>query len=989
MAPNIPDPLSARHSALPDVLPEILKVQVQEYAVTLAAAATAQGIQLPELPEKTDIVWACSDWLPEQCVRYPQMLDDLLRSGDLLRAYLPGEYRNQCVAALSHINDEHALGAALRHATRREKVRIAWRDLAGWADLDETLRELSWLAEACLDTALQRLHEWLCTEHGMARGSSNNTPQHLVVLAMGKLGGSELNFSSDIDLIFTYPEDGQADGPRHLSNQEYFTRLGQRLINALSDITAEGFVFRVDMRLRPYGESGPLAVSFDALEEYYQTHGREWERYALIKARAVAGDIMAGEQVLKRLRPFVYRRYLDYGTFEALREMKEMIRREVGRKGLHGNIKLGPGGIREIEFIGQAFQLIRGGREPALQGRQILHTLDQLAQRGHLPAYVTQDLYQAYIFLRRAENRLQELADQQTHSLPIESLPRAQLALAMNYAGDGDGWNSFSRALEQHTKRVQEYFDQVFVAPQTHDQSIASDTPDLTALWQGNLTEIQAQTVLAATGFDDPIEAWRLCTRLREGHTYRALSNQGRIRMDRLMPLLLGAISATSHPVATLLRLIELLETIARRTAYLALLAENPLALSQLVKLCAASPWLTRLLTRHPVLLDELLDPRTLYAPLDRGALEHDLADRLSVIADDDLEQQMEALRQFKQAAVLHVAAADVANAMPLMIVSDHLTDIAEVVLAQALRLAWNHLVARHGVPQYTLNGVNHNAGFAIIGYGKLGGIELGYGSDLDLVFLHDSNGDQQQTSGNQQPCSPTKIIDNAVFFARLGQRMIHILDVQTPSGTLYEVDMRLRPSGASGLLVSSLTAFADYQRTQAWTWEHQALVRARVVAGSAAIATSFNILRHEILTHRRDPAILRREVREMRERMRAELGLHHTRQAVHHIGYFDLKQQEGGIADIEFMVQYGVLVWACDHPPLVDFTDNIRQLQSFSDAGLMPEHNVRQLSNAYRAYRAALHRLTLQEELLRVNDTEFSDERAAVIKLWHTVMDT
>ncbi len=966
-----PYPFLAELSA---ALPDTLKIQVQNYWINLAGSAAKEGIQFTELPDKIDIVWACSDWLAEQCTRYPKMLDDLLRSGDLQRAYLPNEYREKCAQALSHVSNEHTLGIALRHAIRREKVRIAWRDLAGDADLNETLHELSGLADACLDAAVQCLHEWLCAEQGTAR-DGDGKPQHLVVLGMGKLGGSELNFSSDIDLIFTYPEDGQADGPRHLSNQEYFTRLGQRLITAMSDITAEGFVFRVDMRLRPYGESGPLAVSFDALEEYYQTHGREWERYAFIKARAVAGDVAMGEQALQRLRPFVYRRYLDYGTFEALRDMKEMIRREVERKGLHGNIKLGPGGIREIEFIGQAFQLIRGGREPALQSRQILRTLEQLTQRNHLPHYVTRDLREAYIFLRRAENRLQELADQQTHSLPVEPIPRAQLALAMGYAGNDDGWECFSQALNQHTRRVQEYFDQVFVAPQTHDQSTTSDEPDLSALWQGSLAETQAQTTLAATGFDDPTEAWRLCLRLRDSHTYRALRHQGRARMDRLMPLLLGAISSTSHPTTTLLRLTQLLEAIARRTAYLALLAENPLALSQLVKLCAASPWLTRLLARHPVLLDELLDPRTLYAPLDRDALEHDLAERLNAIADDDLEQHMEMLRQFKQAAVLRIAAADVAGVLPLMIVSDHLTDIAEVVIAQALRLAWNHLVARHGTPQYTRDGITHDAGFAIIGYGKLGGIELSYGSDLDLVFLHDSTGEQPQTSG-------PKIIDNAVFFARLGQRIIHILDAHTPSGMLYEVDMRLRPSGASGLLVSGITAYADYQRQAAWTWEHQALVRARAVAGSTSIATSFRELRHEILARHRDPIILRNEVRDMRERMRAELG-------VHQAGYFDLKQQQGGIVDIEFMVQYGVLAWTCEHPVLSRFTDNIRQLQGVSETGLMPEQDVQRLGNAYQAYRSTLHRLTLQEEPGQVSDTAFRDERATVIRLWRTIMDT
>ena len=968
--------------------PAILQPPVQQawenYQRACEAAATTP-ILGPEAQRVLARVWAGSDFVARQCARRPALLSDLFSTGDLLRAYAQGELQRKVARAVSSAKDTAQLQAHLIEIRQREMVRLAWRDLAGWAPLEETLAELTALAEGCTQAALGKLQPWLEESEGRPLGDLSQTPQSLVVIGMGKLGGEELNFSSDIDLIFAYPEEGRAHGRRNLSNEEFFVQLGQRLINVLSGV-GQDFIYRVDMRLRPFGEAGPLAGSFDALEDYYQAHGREWERYAWIKARPLTGSAEIRQALQQRIQPFIYRRYLDFGTFAALREMKGMIAQEVARKGLADNIKLGPGGIREIEFIGQAFQLIRGGREPALQSRQILRTLDQLAQRGHLPHYASHDLQEAYVFLRRAENRLQELADQQTHSLPVEPIPRAQLAVAMNYAD----WESFSHALDQHTKRVQEYFDQVFVAPQTHDHSPASGAPDLTALWRGSLTEAQAHSVLTTAGFDDVAEAARLCARLREGHTYRALSNQGRTRMDRLMPLLLGAISATPHPTTTLLRLIQILEAIARRTAYLALLAENPLALSQLVKLCAASPWITRLLARQPVLLDELLDPRTLYAPLNRRALERDLADRLNAIAtedtDADLEQQMEVLRQFKQAAVLHVAAADVAGTMPLMVVSDHLTDIAEVVLAQALWLAWDHLTARHGVPQYTLDGVTHNAGFAIIGYGKLGGIELGYGSDLDLVFLHDSEGEQQQSSGQQS--RGQKSIDNAVFFARLGQRIIHILSTQTPSGTLYEVDMRLRPSGTSGLLVSNLAAYADYQRHEAWTWEHQALVRARVVAGSAVCATIFNELRHEILARRRDPEILRGEVREMRERMRAELAPQPGNAPHYQTGYFDLKQQQGGIADIEFMVQYGVLAWTCDHPALADFTDNIRQLQGFAAAGLMPEHDVQQLSHAYRAYRAALHRLTLQEEPAQVSDTEFRDERAVVTNLWHTVMN-
>ncbi|MBI2779659.1 MAG: bifunctional [glutamate--ammonia ligase]-adenylyl-L-tyrosine phosphorylase/[glutamate--ammonia-ligase] adenylyltransferase [Gammaproteobacteria bacterium] len=953
-------------------LPAALQARIDGYLEAFAEAANSAGVHISghaELLPKIHEAWAYSDFVAQNCVRHPQMLGDLLDGGDLLRAYPPEEYRLKLQIALDDVHDEKRLSAVLRILRRREMVRIACRDLAGWAELEETLREQSWLAEACLDAALQHLHDWQRTEWGNPL-AEDGSPQVLVVLGMGKLGGQELNFSSDIDLIFAYPEEGQTNGPRTLSNQEYFTRLGRRLISAISDFTAEGFVFRVDMRLRPYGESGPLAMSFDALEEYYQTHGREWERYAMIKARAVAGDIAAGEQLMQRLRPFVYRRYLDFGTFEALREMKEMIRREIERKGLHGNIKLGSGGIREIEFIGQAFQLIRGGREPELQERQILRVLKLLASRSDLPEYVTRALTEAYVFLRRTENRLQEFADQQTHSLPTDDAGRLRLAAAMGH----DDWAAFSRALEKHTRVVHEHFEQVFAAPQTVETRTETGVPDLAAVWRGALDESQARAALQATGFTDTEEVLRLCARLREGHTYRALSAQGRERMDRLMPLLLGAVAMTLQPTATLLRLTGLLEAVARRTAYLALLVENPLALSQLVKLCAASPWLASLLTRHPLLLDELLDPRTLYTPLGRTELEHDLSVRLHAIPPGDLEQQMEALRQIKQAAVLHVAAADVAGAMPLMVVSDHLTEIAEVVLAQVLALAWHHLTERHGQPRYKSDGQIRAPGFAIVGYGKLGGIELSYGSDLDLVFLHDSAGEEQYTTG-------PKVIDNAVFFARLGQRIIHILNTQTPAGVLYEVDTRLRPSGASGLLVSDMEAYSAYQRSQAWTWEHQALVRARIVAGNSEINERFTTLRHEILSRHRDAATLRREVREMRERMRRELASRNP-------GCFDLKQHPGGIADIEFMVQYGVLAWACDHPALLRFTDNIRQLQGFLDAGLMPEADVRLLSDAYRAYRAAMHRLTLQDEPAVVADSEFREYRDGVEGIWRRVME-
>jgi [glutamine synthetase] adenylyltransferase / [glutamine synthetase]-adenylyl-L-tyrosine phosphorylase len=949
-------------------LPEPLRDGVTRHWEALREAAAAEDLRLPQdeaFGTSFARVWAASEFVARSCSREPRMLVGLIESGDLARPYGAGELPARIQGELAAAPAAGGLEVALRRVRRREMVRIAWRDLAGWAPLEETLGELTDLAEACLEAALRRLDAAQREKVGSPR-SRGGEPQSLVVIGMGKLGARELNFSSDIDLIFAYPEEGQTDGARPLSNEEYFARLGRALIQALNTTTSEGFVFRVDMRLRPYGDSGPLAMSFDAMEDYYQVQGREWERYAMIKARPVAGERAAGERLLRRLRPFVYRRYLDYSAFESLRDMKALISREVRRKGLEANIKLGPGGIREIEFIGQAFQLIRGGREPEMQERGILAVLRQLGAKRHLPGYVTRGLSDAYVFLRRVENRLQAHADRQTHVLPTGDRERLALAHAMGAAD----WVAFTRELERHRRLVQEHFEQVFRAPQADDGAGAQD---LHSVWRDSLEDAQAEVILAEAGFEDPSEALRLLTQLRDSQASRA-SRRGRERLDRLMPLLLGAAGRADHPTATLLRSVRVIEAIAGRSAYVALLVENPMALSQLVKLCAASPWIAGLLARHPALLDELLDPRTLYTPLGRERLEQELRGQLGQVPPDDLEQQMEVLRHFRQSNVLRVAAADVAEVMPLMVVSDHLTEIAEVVLGQVLELAWQHLVRRYGRPRCRMEGQVHEPGFAIVAYGKLGGIELGYGSDLDLVFLHDSDGEEQATDG-------PKPVDNAVFFARLGQRIIHILSTQTPAGVLYEVDTRLRPSGASGLLVSSLAAFAEYQRAEAWTWEHQALVRARVVAGEPRLAHAFEGLRREVLSRPRDPEVLRREVREMRERMRAELGSRGT-------GWFDIKQDRGGIADIEFMVQYGVLSWAHGHPELLRYTDNIRQLEGLSQAGLMSAEEAGLLADAYRAFRAGIHRLTLQNEPARVTDAEFAEYRDAVARLWRERME-
>jgi len=958
-------------------LPVVLRETVQYQWTDFLTAITAEKEVAPpvwnnELLSELCSVWACSEFVAQRCVRQPLLLLDLLNSGDLHRRYATDEMEQHVQTALQGVVDTESLARQLRHVRQREMVRIAWRDISpgnAQADLNETMGDISALADACIRGALAWLQTALIAEWGEPQNQNGET-QQLLVLGMGKLGAGELNFSSDVDLIFVYPEAGNTTGgaSRNVSNEQFFTRLGQQLVRVLDENTADGFVFRVDMRLRPFGQSGALVCSFAALEHYYQSHGRDWERYALIKARTVAGDATAGEQLFTILRPFVFRRYLDYGAFEALREMKTMVAAEVRRKNMNNHVKLGAGGIREVEFIGQAFQLVRGGREPALQQRDIQGVLTWLKEQQHLPDYVVEQLLAAYEFLRNTEHRLQEYQDQQTHQLPDKDVDQQRLAFAMGF----DHWDEFLPVLRGHMTRVHNHFEQVFESPQTHHAD--TDSSGLSTLWLGNPEEDEAIALLQQIGYDQPAASWSRLQALKSARDYQSLSRIGRTRMDRLMPLLLGAVVALEprpdSPHIVLQRLLTLVEAVARRSAYLALLSEHPMALSQLVRLCAASPWIAQQLAHHPLLLDELLDPRSLYSPPDRAELTTELQHRLKQIPAEDLEQAMDSLRQFKQVSVLRVATADVMDAVPLMQVSDQLTTIAELILQATLELAWKYLLTRHGRPACLSNRKKGEKGFAIVAYGKLGGIELGYGSDLDLVFVHQAENQMAVTHG------PRPVADN-VFYARLGQRIIHILTAHTPAGVLYDTDMRLRPSGASGLLVTSLSSFSEYQHHKAWTWEHQALVRARVVAGDLSLKQAFDGLRQEILALPRDVIPLKKDIIDMRERMRKSLD--RTRK-----GKFDLKQGHGGIADIEFMVQFGVLNWARHYPALSEFTDNVRVLDGFARQALMSSADAHHLADIYRRYRMEVHRLALQELPAVVADKRFTAERNTVKHLWH-----
>lgn len=917
--------------------------------------------QLPELASSAERVLPASDYVTQWGQRNPEAALQWLKQADMQSVYPQQLIAELLQSRLAEITEEVELHRVLRVFRQQQMVRIIWRDLAGWADLAETTRDLSLLADACIEQALNLLHQWHSQQFGEPC-NADGLQQELIVLGMGKLGAGELNLSSDIDLIFTYPEDGSTQHPqRSLTNEEFFTRLGRKLIQALDNTTVDGFVFRVDMRLRPFGDAGALAASFDALEDYYQTQGREWERYAMIKARAITGSARNRQAISDLLRPFVYRRYLDYGMFESLREMKSMIAAQLHRKGMQDNIKLGAGGIREIEFIGQVFQLIYGGRDKPLQQRPILTILDLLAERKLLSRYAVDELKHAYVFLRRAEHRIQAYADQQTHLLPDDDEAKLRLALAMGFAD----WSAFSHQLTLHRTMVHSHFEQLLTAPQADQESELASV-----LFTADESDLQQY--LKALGYAESDVSQQLF-QLLQSRSCRNLTQTGRGRLKNLLPLLIQAAANVEEPDVCLARLIQLLEAIMRRSAYMALLVENPLALSQLVKLCAASPMISHLLARYPVLLDELLDPRSLYNVPDRATQSAALDQLLASIDGQDLEQQMNRLREFRQIATLHVAAADVTGVLPLMRVGDQLTELAEIQLDRVLRIAWQHLVERHGRPPGVNSDEPQHSGFAILAYGKLGGLELGYGSDLDLVFVYDDSSDGM-TDGERP-------IESIVFYTRLSQRLIHLLNTLTPGGVLYDVDMRLRPNGAAGLLVSPLSGFADYQRTQAWTWEHQALVRARCVAGDNMLSEKFKQVRHEVLSVPRDTQQLANEVLEMRNKMRQQLDKSDGQ-------WFDLKQGEGGITDIEFLVQFAVLAWSANLPELLVYTDNIRVLESLVAAGKLSKEEGDALADAYRVYRSRANHAVLQERpaLADIEDIDYHRER--VVNIWRRWLD-
>jgi len=862
---------------------------------------------------------------------------------------LSAERMSAFLSAAAPRNEEE-LKRCLRHLRQRVMATLIVRDIGGLAPLSEVIETMTRLADVVTNFALDLLHRQLAGQFGEPL-DEHGRPQRLLVIGMGKLGGRELNVSSDVDYIFVYPEEGRTAGNgRRLDNYEFFLRLGKRLIGALGDATEDGQVFRVDMRLRPNGDSGALVGSLGSLENYFIAQGREWERYAWIKARVMnEGANLQPEWIdaLQRIcRPFVFRKYLDFGAINAMRELHAQIRREVARRDMAEHIKLGPGGIREIEFIAQVFQLIRGGRDPALQVRPTLRVLALLAERRLLPAESERELATAYEFLRRLEHRLQYVADAQTHRLPGGDDERQAIATSMAC----HDWASFMVALDAHRALVARHFEQVFSEPEEGRHPLAG-------IWDGATANEDSLEQLAALGFRQPQALIERVQRFRDSGRYLQLPASNRERLDALGPRLIDAAAATATPDATWQRGLDFLDKISRRGAYLALLQQYPQTLKKLAELIGSSSWAADYLTRHPILLDELLDSRIFDVTTDwqqfRGNLQARLAEHV-----DDTEREMDILRETHHAQVFHFLAQDLAGMHTVEHLADRLSELADIMVQTTLDLCWQKLKSRHPRPELPPR-------FAVIAYGKLGGKELGFASDLDLVYLHD---DPESGAGE--------------LYARLGQRMSTWMSSQTAAGSLFEVDLRLRPNGDSGMLVCPVDAFRDYQLQHAWVWEHQALTRARFCAGDRAVGERFEAIRTEILRQPRDLATLRREVLAMRQRMLEQHGSGSQES-------FDIKHDRGGLIDVEFIVQYLILGHAQRHARLCGNLGNIALLGIAGDLGLIPAAAATAVRDAYREYRRMQHVLRLNAgRRARVERATVSRRIEAVLALWQLVFD-
>ncbi|MDN5666364.1 MAG: bifunctional [glutamate--ammonia ligase]-adenylyl-L-tyrosine phosphorylase/[glutamate--ammonia-ligase] adenylyltransferase [Psychrobacter sp.] len=889
-----------------------------------------------------------------------QQIDDLIQDYTLDENY--------------QLADEAKVMSGLRHLRTLLMMRWIWQDALHMIALEQLTDELSEFADGCISFAKNYTYQHLIKKYGeptFINAQGQVQIDDMAIMAMGKLGAHELNLSSDIDLIFVHQARGETNGDktkgtRSIDNKRFMTRLGQGIIKLLDNNTADGFVFRVDMRLRPWGDGSDLAIHLSALQKYFSLHGRAWERFAWLKARVV-GHIEPPfyEQIQALTKPFVFRYYVDYSAFSALREMKSLIQNQVVQREDLDNIKLGAGGIRDIEFIVQAFQLIYGGRHPQLQIKSCLQAMQALYTLEYLERSTYEQLQAAYRFLRRLEHGIQAINDQQTQRLPHDRQWQHNLAITLGFAN----WEGLLSTLNHHRHNVNVPFERMVTERQIPDHEDTDLEPEQLDAQIARLNEVLTE------------DNRELLQGFWQSKMVANLSDEARERLDDAYPVIVHALLAHQEQQqlanTALPRLISLLEAICRRSIYLVMIAENPNATIELIPMLSASPWIAKELAQYPVLLDTFLQQRYRHLP-DKLELHDILRQQLLRVEPNDEEKLLSVLRLFKKNQVLAVAASDVLAERPIMKVSDSLTYIAAVVLEAALERAFAEIVKRYGYPigQDGDPVTEADCGFAIIGYGKLGGLELSYSSDLDLVFLHKIK-EQGMTTGE-------KSVSGMKFAARLVQKLMNYLNTQTRDGRAYEIDMRLRPSGNAGMMVVSCHAFETYQMDKAWSWEHQALVRARAICGDKRVTARFCEIRREVLSLPRTIEQVRTEVTSMRIKMQKHLG---TSQWQQQAGKFHLKQDAGGIIDIEFLAQFAVLAYSHDHPSLTKWSDNVRIFEEMALLGIWGQQVCQDLTDAYLRIRAATHQLALSEQSLLVDESLWKETRALVQDQWQHLM--
>ena len=944
--------IASHLGSVPQALQAHIVAAWEDYC-ELVSAEDIQLYQKANVLESLVKVWVSSHFILNACRREPTLLGDLIRSGDLYSSTASASYMQSLHAAVPE--SETDLHHILRTFRRREMVRIAWRDISGWSELSETLMDVSLLAETAVQFALDFTYSAACERNGIPLGKDGR-PLQMVVLGMGKLGAWELNYSSDIDLIFAMPEEGYFDGHKGISYAEFFTRIGRKLIQALDNVTADGFVFRVDMRLRPWGDSGALVLSFDAMEKYYREHGREWERYAMVKARAIAGDMQKAEVLQARLRPFVYRSYLDYGVFAELRELKQQVVDQQKRRGKMDNIKLGPGGIRDIEFITQVFQLIRGGRDLALQDRRLQHIMVRLADDGLLPAKSVDELLTAYRFLRVVEHRLQQYKDKQTNDLPTLDNDLQRLAFSMNFPD----WGAMARSLAGIREGVKEIFEQVFASPQLKELP-----PQAEFAWCAGQEERNAVLQkLIDLGYPSGEKAYEIITLFRSSTVLERLGEKGSKAINQLMPLTISAAADTPAPAQTLQRVTLFFSRVAQRSTYLSLLLEHPLALTELLQLAAGSPWIVDHISQDPLLLDELLNPNKLYEPLIKSELATELEQQLSTVDESDIEAQILELLHFQQVYVLRVAAADITGAIPLITVSDYLSDIAEVVLESATRLAWRATCAK-GEP--ALQEIEELSGLGLVALGGLGARELSYDSTLEIELIWQCEKTVEKSLA-QLPGGA------AGFYRDVAARMHLLLTSRMVSGTVYQLHT-FRERGHNGTVI--ISSAVGYRARKLTALERAPYVQSRYLFGDSRLSADFTAYRKQLLNSNYSL----QQINEERQLVYDEAPPQDSAQL------FSLDYGKGGLGDIRLIVTCGALCIAAKHPEIQEDVETMSLLHTLASIDFISMDEYSALQRAYMKYREKLHILDLQHVERLVPNEDVAELKSCVSQVYSRLM--